>query len=212
MRCGTHINWKSHLPECLIHLGAYQSHLNPDKTIPKNAMYKIQPAEYVEDIFINPAAIKSAAPALQLKSNLDGTRTPSNAGLFRPAKEEVLNDIAAHIDQDKNLNINLSKNLFSNQAAPTMGQFNNLSAPLFMEYDPKVTSKFKGVVYIGMATSTNDVIMRNKKLRNTKFDPTNDSAWHYQDNTEFEIIKIVKSGASESPVEYIDDLNAIDEG
>ena len=54
MRCDTHINWKCHLPEVLIHLGSYQGHMDPEKTLTsyyEHPNFKVHPSKYVKDIF-----------------------------------------------------------------------------------------------------------------------------------------------------------------
>ena len=214
MRCDTHINWKCHLPEALIHLGSYQGHMDPEKTMHsqyEHPNYTVHPSKYVKDIFDLDNRSEPIAPSLVLKKDLDGTKSPSNQGVPRPSND-VLNNIQKAIGKDKNAHFQLSKNLFSPDAAPTMGEFNNMSAPLFMDVDPKVVNKFKGIVFISMAQYSNDVILRHKKCRNTKFDANNDPAWHYQDRTEFEVLRIVKCGATQSPVESIDDLDICDQG
>ena len=91
-----------------------------------------------------------------------------------------------------------------------VGEFNNLSAPLFMDVDPKIVNKFKGVVFIAMATFHNTGSLRNEKLRNTKFAPSNDPAWHYKDVEQFEIIRMVKNDVIQSPIESLDELNLTD--
>ena len=93
-----------------------------------------------------------------------------------------------------------------------MGEFNNIYGPMFADVDPKIVNKHKAVVYVAMGPFNNDALLRHKNLRNTKFDFANDPAWHYQDNTVFEILQIVKSGVSETPVETLDQLNLVDQG
>ena len=201
-------------------MGGYQSHLNPEKALSdkfKDKNYSVQPSEYVKDIFSLVNSQWPIAPSLVLdKYKMDGTKSPSMDGLTPPGRPEDLEKINEYCKNSKNpkdpLLAFLRYNVASPKAAPTMGEFNNLSAPLFMDVDPKIINKFKGVVFIAMATFHNTGALRNEKLRNTKFAPENDPAWHYQDNTVFEVLQIVKSGAAQSAVESLDDLELFDEG
>ena len=220
MRCDHNVCWKAYLPEILIHLGAYQSHLDPKKTITdrfKDKNYSVQPAEYVKDIFNLANRSQPIAPSLVLnKYKMDGTKSPSMDGLSPPGRPKDLENIGEYCKASKNpkdplLNF-LKFNVASPKAAPTMGEFNNLSAPMFMDVDPKIVNKFKGIIFISMATFHNTGALRHEKLRNTKFTGENDPAWHYQDNTVFEVQQIVKSGAAQSAVESLDDLDLVDEG
>ena len=63
-----------------------------------------------------------------------------------------------------------------------------------------------------MAANNNDGLLRHKSMRNTKFDVKNDPSWHYQENTFFEILQIVKTGVTDTPVETFQDLNVVDKG
>ena len=201
------------MPEILIHLGAYQGHINPDKAIParfEHKNYKCHPTKFAEDIYDLDGRSVPLAPNLVLRKDLDGTKAPSFDGIEKPRPEHLANIPQAA--KDKEVKRILSNNVFSPRAQPTMGEFNNITAPFFVDVDPKIVNKFKGVVYVSMACFNNDVILRQKNLRNTRYDVANDPAWHYQDNTVFEILQIVKSGVTDSPVETIDELNLVTEG
>ena len=146
MRCNINVGWKTYLPEILVHMGGYQGHLDPDQALPakfKDKNFSIQPSEYVKDIFKQANRARPTAPSLVLnKYKMDGTKSPSMDGLNPPGRPEDLENINEYCKKSTNpkdplLNF-LRFNVASPKAAPTMGEFNNLSAPLFMDVDPKI--------------------------------------------------------------------------
>ena len=117
--------------------------MDPSKALPakfEHKNYVLHPEKFVEDIYELQNRSVPLAPNLTIKKDLDGTKSPSYDGIPGPTPQQAKN-ICAAMDKDHKLTGNLKYNVFSPKPAPTIGEFNTLSAPLFMDVDPKIIRK-----------------------------------------------------------------------
>ena len=98
----------------------------------------------------------------------------------------------------------------SARTAPIMGEFNNVTAPLYIDVDPNVKNAYKGIVFIAMANPDTPRDMRHPNARNTGYDNRNDPAYHYNSQAHFEIMQIVRTGENASAIQSVDDLGVMD--
>ena len=190
--------------------------MDPTKTIDSGSKNRIKSLQFASDIVELKDRDTPVAPALCFKKNLDGTNTPSKQGnedhrvyvLGDDVQKDMRNNFP---EKDSEELRNLRYNLESPRVAPTVGEFNNTSAPLFLEYDPRIKNNFKGVIYIACAATETPQDLRNKNARNTAYDSRNDPAWHYNHGVAmFEVVRMVKLGITAAAVNSVDEFEATD--
>ena len=102
-------------------------------------------------------------------------------------------------------------NIISPKTIPVFGEFNNMKPLMYMDVDPTVKNRYKGVVYIAMATTNTPQDLRHTDARNTGYDTRNDPAFHYTGVTQFEMIQTVRTGVGVTAVPSLNDLHVTDD-
>ena len=192
--------------------------MNPVQTIGHQYeadKFFMKPAPVVSDIVNLENRPIPISPALCLKDDLDGTNTPSaqNYNQFSVEKldQSILNEFQDKFPATKSPQLSkLLQNVMSAKTAPIIGEFENLTAPLFIDVDPNVKNAYKGVVFIAMANPDTPRDLRHPNARNTGYDNRNDPAFHYNSQAHFEILQIVRTGETASAVQSVDDLEVMD--
>ena len=82
---------------------------------------------------------------------------------------------------------------------------------MYMDIDPNIKNRYKGVVYIAMASTNSPQELRHKDARNTGYDARNDPAYHYTGISQFEVIQTVRTGVGSTAVQSLTDLKVTDD-
>ena len=82
---------------------------------------------------------------------------------------------------------------------------------MYMDVDPSVKNRYRGLIYIAMATTNSPQDLRHKDARNTTYDTRNDAAYHYTGVSQFEMIQVVRTGVGITAVQSVNDLRVTDD-
>ncbi len=211
-------DWTTYLPFLLAYAGAYQGWLDPDLAIPESLFNECGRQDQTYQKFVNDLydarfiADKPIIPAANMRTNLNGLNTPSSDGSVGVIPSmEIPGE--QNIDWTRQQMNDATKAPTSTRPAPVFGELNNLSPPMFIDYDPNIPAAFDAVVYIQAETRNVQQLMRNKDARNTRYDERNDPAWHRRaDQAEYQVMNLVKfTEAAQYPVKNLNELNLVDD-
>ena len=209
-------NWTKHHPFLLSYVGAYQGWVEPSQAVPDSLFsdghqdHKHLP--FCVDLYDSKLMHeKPIAPAMIMRTNLNGLNTPSITGGVGTIQsvERSLNNLEPWSREDK-IDANISPS--SARPAPIFGELNSLSPPMFIDYDPNILAAFEAVIYVQVEVRQVNELLRNKDARGTRYDPRNDPSWHRKsDMAEYQVMNMVKyTEAVQYTVKSVDALELID--
>ena len=210
-------NWTAHLPFLLSYAGVYQGWIEPSQAMEDEFFsdgredQKHRP--FVQDLFDwKQMKERPVIPAAVMRTNLNGLNTPSTSdgvGVVQSI-ERSLNNRQQWTHEEKR-DANLAPT--TARPAPIFGELNNVSPPMFIDFDPNLLAAFEAVIFIQVETRQVDQLLRNKDARGTRYDPRNDPAWHRKsDLAEFQVMNMVKyTEAVQYTVKSVDALELTDE-
>ena len=209
-------NWTQHRPFLLSYLGLYQGWVDPNQVMPEDTQIGGRQdhksiLKFVEDLY--PADMNEApvAPALVMRTDLNGLNSPSAQGQVGVIPN-MENSVHTNYNWSNQQKSDASNRPTSHHPAPVMGELNNVSPPMFIDHDPNVFAAFEAVIYIQVEGKSVDQLQRNRQARNTRYDTRNDPAWHRRaDQAEYQVMNMVKyTEAVQYPVKSLDELKLVD--
>ena len=211
-------DWITYLPFLLGYAGAYQGWVDPDFAIPDSLFEECGRQDqtnlsFVKDLYDQRfIADRPIIPAANMRTNLNGLNTPSTEGGVGviPSMESSGGTNSTWTYQQQ---LDATQAPSSVRPAPVFGELNNVSPPMFIDFDPNIPSAFDAVIYIQAEVRNVTQLLRHKDARQTRYDERNDPAWHRRaDQSEYQIMNIVKfTDVAQFPVKTLDELNLVDD-
>ena len=207
-------NWTNFIPFFLPYAGSYQGWIEPTLAVPKeifeDGRKDQKHHDFVTDLYHKDFKELPVAPAMNFRTDLNGLNTPSFDG--GATDIPTMNSYFPGKHWSPEQRRNAIKNPTTTKPQPIMGEFNNLVPPMYLDFDPNLTSVFETVIYIQAEVRTSIELQRNKDAAGTAYDYRNDSSWHRRcDNSQYQILNIVRNEDEiHFPVKNINELKLVD--